>query len=171
MNPHRNINFTVRVWSLLWLGLGLSVSSASGQQAKNQLVGSWTPAAIYTEHKDGTKVETFGPKPAGVLTFGGDGHFSLQWMRSDLPKFAAGDRLQGTPEENQAIVHGSLSYFGTYTVDDSSTTLVLHIEGCTFPNWDGKDQRRSFTLAGDKLTLSGIGTSGLPFQDELERLK
>ena len=55
--------------------------------------------------------------------------------------------------------------------DESSTTLALHIEASTFPNWNGKDQKRSFTLAGDKLTLSGIGTSGLPFQDELQRLK
>lgn len=173
MNPtrHINLNFTLRVWSVLWLGLGLSASSALGQQAKNQLVGTWTPTAIYTEHKDGMKVETFGPKPTGVLTFGSDGRFSLQWMRSDLPKFAAGDRMKGTAEENQAIVQGSLSYFGTYTVDDSSTTLVLHVEGSTFPNWNGKDQKRSFTLVGDKLTLGGIGTSGLPFQDELERLK
>ena len=84
MNPtlHINLNFTLRVWSVLWLGLGLSASSALGQQAKNQLVGTWTPTAIYTEHKDGTKVETFGPEPAGVLTFGSDGRFSLQWMRS-----------------------------------------------------------------------------------------
>ena len=135
------------------------------------MVGTWTPIAIYTEQKDGTKYETFGPKPIGVLTFSDDDRFSLQWMRSDLPEFASGDRREGTPKENQAIVQGSLSYFGTYRVDESSATLVLHIEGSTFPNWNGKDQKRSFTLVGDKLTLSGTGTSGLPFQDQSQRLK
>jgi Lipocalin-like domain len=169
MSPNRHL--TLSVWSLLWLAAALSGGNAAGQQAKSELVGTWTPIAIYTEQKDGTKFETFGPKPIGVLTFSDDGRFSLQRMRSDLPRFASDDRRKGTPKENQAIVQGSLSYFGTYTVDQSANTVVLHIEGSTFPNWNGKDQKRSFTLTGDKLTLSGIGTSGLPFQDELQRLK
>jgi Lipocalin-like domain len=67
-------------------------------------------------------------------------------MRSDLPKFASNDRQNGTPEENKAIVQGSLSYFSTYTVDEAAKTMVIHIEGCSFPNWNGKDQKRSFAL-------------------------
>jgi len=39
-------------------------------------------------------------------------------MRADLPKFGSGSRLQGTPDENKAIVQGTVSSFGTYTVDE-----------------------------------------------------
>ena len=102
MNTRRHINLGSRIWSVLCLGLALSAGNALGQQAKSQLVGTWTPTAIYIQDKDGTKSDVFGPKPVGVLTFGSDGRFSLQWMRSDLPKFASGDRLKGTAEENQA---------------------------------------------------------------------
>lgn len=156
--------------SALIFGVFLPREEVVAQTAKD-LVGTWTPVAIYTERKNDIKFETFGPKPRGVLTFGSDGRFSLQWMRSDLPKFASNDRQKGTPEENKAIVQGSLSYFGTYTVDEAAKTMVLHVEGCSFPNWNGQDQKRSFTLAGDELTLSGIGTSGLPFKDMLKRVK
>ena len=156
---NRRTIFTLTALAFLWLGVILPAGNAVGQQAgstlKDQLVGSWTPVAIYTEREDGTKFDTFGPKPTGVLTFGSDGRLSLQWMRSDLPKFASNDRQNGTPEENKAIVQGSLSYFGTYTVDDAAKTMVIHIEGCSFPNWNGKDQKRSFALARDELTLSG----------------
>ena len=41
--------------------------------------------------------------------------------------------------------------FGTYTVNESDHTLITHVEGSTFPNFDGADQKRSFTLAGDEL--------------------
>jgi hypothetical protein len=42
----------------------------------------------------------------------------------DLPKFASGNRLQGSDAENNAIVRGSLAYFGTYTVDEADKTFT-----------------------------------------------
>src|SRR5262249_52921942 len=36
-------------------------------------------------------------------------------VRSDLPKFASNNRDMGTPEENKAVVQGSITYFGTYS--------------------------------------------------------
>ena len=171
MNANPGSSLRMRAWAVLWLGAAILVGVAAGEEPQSSLVGSWTPVAIHTQQKDGTKYETFGPKPIGVLTFGSDGRFSLQFMRSDLPQFAGNDRMKGTAEENKAIVQGSISYFGTYTVDPTAKTLVLHVEGSLFPNWTGKDQKRSFTLSGDELTLTGIGTAGLPFVDELKRLK
>ena len=79
------------------------------------------------------------------------GRTALITMRTSLPKFAANDRTKGTPEENKAIVEGSFVVFGTYTVNESDHTLITHVEGSTFPNFDGADQKRSFTLAGDEL--------------------
>jgi hypothetical protein len=32
-------------------------------------------------------------------------------------------------------------------------TVNLHIEGGTFPNWDGQDQKRPMTITGDELML------------------
>ena len=76
-------------------------------------------------------------------------------MRASLPKFAANNRMKGTAEENQAVVQGSHATFGTYTVaSDKEQTVNLHIEGSTFPNWDGQDQKRVMTVSGDELKVT-----------------
>jgi hypothetical protein len=31
----------------------------------------------------------------------------------------------------------ALAYWGTYTIDEAAKTLTDHLEGCTFPQWDG----------------------------------
>ena len=72
----------------------------------------------------------------------------------------------GTPEENQAIVHGSIAYYGTYTMN--GTELVFHVEASSFPNWGGTDQKRTnVILTADQLTYTnpapsvGPGTSAV----------
>ena len=36
------------------------------------------------------------------------GHFALVQMRSDLPELASNSRDKGTPEENKAVLQGSI---------------------------------------------------------------
>jgi hypothetical protein len=68
-----------------------------------------------------------------------------------VPRFAANNRMKGTPEENTAAVRGGIGYFGTWTVDEAEKALVLHVESCTYPNWSGGDQRRIVQLQGDEM--------------------
>ncbi len=85
-----------------------------------------------------------------VLTPGG--RFSMIMMRASLPKFASNNRMTGTAEENQAVVQGSQAMFGTYkVVDEKEHKVMLHYEGCTFPNWDGQDLPRIMTVSGDEM--------------------
>ncbi len=37
---------------------------------------------------------------------------------------------------------------------DKEQTVNLHIEGSTFPNWDGQDQKRVMSVEGDELRLT-----------------
>ena len=84
-----------------------------------------------------------------------DGRISLILMRASLPKFAANNRMKGTPEENQAVVQGSLAEYGTYAVASEKEHLVIwHLEACTFPNWDGTDQKRIMDVSGDELKIT-----------------
>jgi Lipocalin-like domain len=82
------------------------------------------------------------------------GHFSIVIVRADIPKFASNNREKGTAEENQAAVHGSLAYFGTYAVDEANHALTVRIESSTYPNFEGSEQKRLYTLSGDTLTLA-----------------
>jgi hypothetical protein len=157
-------SLTLTAIALLCLGVALLPGEAVGQQAertlKDQLVGTWVLVSIYNERQDGSRFEPFGANPTGILMFDANGRISLQILGSGLPKFAANNRREGTPEENKAIVQGSICYFGTYSVSEADHTLNYHVESSSFPNFNGADQKRSFTLTGDELTYTGPTSTG-----------
>ncbi len=124
-----------------------------GSTLAQQIQGSWILVSIYNE-QDGKKIDVFGPKPRGFMTFTPDGRFMYILMRASLPKFASNNRMKGTAEENQAVIQGSHATFGKYNVGDKEQTVNLHIEGSTFPNWDGQDQKRVMTVIGDELKIT-----------------
>ena len=49
-------------------------------------------------------------------------------------------------------MQGSIAYFGTYSVSETDKVITFHLEGSTFPNWKGADQKRFIKLSGDELT-------------------
>jgi hypothetical protein len=108
--------------------------------------------------QDGKKTDMYGVDPQGQEMFDPNGRFSLVLIRSNVPKFASNNREQGTTEENQTAVRGSIAYFGTYSVSETDKVITYHIEGSTFPNWRGADQKRLFKISGDELTLTNPGT-------------
>ena len=68
--------------------------------------------------------------------------------------------MTGTPDENKAIVQGSFASFGTYSINEAEKTIIFRIESATFPNWNGDEQKRSFTLNGDELKYIVTAASG-----------
>ncbi|WP_235008053.1 lipocalin-like domain-containing protein [Caballeronia humi] len=92
--------------------------------------------------------------------FGSDGRYSLVGVRANLPKFASGNRLLGTADENAGIAQGNVAHFGTYTVHTNAHVIVFHIQRSTFPNRAGDVQRRPFTIDGDRLAYVTPGRFG-----------
>ena len=93
--------------------------------------------------------------------FDNAGNFSWHIIRPDIPKYASNNRMQGTPDENKATVHGTLSYFGTYTLDADGNGMTLSIKASSFPNFTGQTQKRRVSLSGDELTIvNAAGASG-----------
>ena len=137
---------------------GLVTPEANAQSAKD-LVGSWTLESDVSTTSDGHTLLPFGPKPRGMAIFNVDGHFAIVISRSDLPKFASDNRMQGTAQENEAIVHGSFAFFGTYSVTDH--IIIQHIEGGTWPGWVGTDQKRTVTsFTEDQQTWTTVPSFG-----------
>lgn len=122
-------------------------NTASAQNLRTHLVGTWDFIVAEVKAPDGKVSYPFGKSPKGILIFTPDGRFA-QVHVGDVPKIASNNRLKGTPEEYAAIMHGSLSVFGTYTVDEAKKTVTYHIVSSTFPNWEGESQTRTI----DKLT-------------------
>jgi len=150
--------FTITRIVLLAIGFSLPASDGLAQGSK-ELVGAWTLVSITVNQGGQKKNEPFGPAPKGSLIFERNGQFSITVTRSDLPKFGSSSRVAGTPEENAAIVQGSIAYFGTYSVGVEDHLVTVHVEGSTFPNWVGTDQKRLFTIIGDELRYTNFNRS------------
>jgi hypothetical protein len=124
------------------------VAHAQQGTAQPSVAGTWVLVSEVA-HQGGKTSEPLGPHPVGLMMLDPGGRFILMIARPDLPKFAANRREAGTPDENKAVLAGSLAFFGTYSV--SAGLLTLRPEASTFPNWVGADQKRYFTLEGDEM--------------------
>lgn len=131
------------------LAVALGVGAATAQPAKSmreQLVGTWDFVIAEITAANGTKTLPFGDKPKGQIIFTADGRFSQVHVSGGLPRIASNNRLAGTDADNRAIVHGTLAFFGTYTVDEAKKTLTFNIIASTYPNQEGTSQTRTIDL-------------------------
>ena len=142
MKPLRMLMTTLPVLMTL-------TGSAFAQTAKD-LVGAWTIVSA-TVRQGGKKLDLFGPSPKGSLVLAANGRYAVVVARAGIAKIASNNPQTGTPEEYKAIAQGSLAHFGSYTVDEAGKALTFRVETSTYPNWDGTEQKRVFTLKGDEL--------------------
>jgi hypothetical protein len=144
---------------LITLGLSPQGNAMARQKSfREQLVGTWTYVSSTAKLPDGSP--QWGLNPKSLLIFTDNGRFSWQVFHSDRPQVASNDRRNPTPDENKAIMQGSLAYFGTYSVNEADKTLISRIEGATFPNSEGEEQKRIITgLTADELTYMNPATT------------
>jgi len=129
--------------ALLFL-VSFTAMSASAQQPslKEQILGTWIHVSTTVTAPDGKKTDRPGQ---GVVIYAPDGYFAFVNVADDLPKLAANNRDKATAEEAKAIVAGSIAYYGRYTVDEGTKTIIPKVEGATYPNMVGTDQSRIVT--------------------------
>ena len=160
MNRIRTVLFAAA--ALSFLGLILPAGDATGQQKTlgEQLVGTWSYVSVDIVRPDGSRVPLYGPDPSGLASFDAAGRYVLITARTGIPKFASNNRNEGTAEENKAVVEGSIAHFGRYTIDEAHKTITFHIQTSTFPNWNGIDQTRPFTMTATELKWTTAASSG-----------
>lgn len=146
--------------SLLGGVLPLGEAVAQQKTLKEQLVGTWTYVSVDIVRADGGRIPLFGLNPSGIASFDANGRYVLLTTRAGLPKFASNNRNQGTAEENKAVVQGSIAHFGTYSVNEADKTITFRIQASTFPNWNGIDQKRPFTVTATELKWTTAASSG-----------
>jgi hypothetical protein len=144
------MNLSLRLCAVVLAGLLASVPAWADPAP--QLAGTWALVAADVVHPNGAREHDYGAAPKGLLMIDPQGRYSLQIFNSERPKFASGDRANGTPAEYAAAVLGTSTHFGTLTVDPAAHTLVFRIDAASFPNQDGTVQKRTYELAGDELS-------------------
>jgi len=157
MPAMRNQNTIMKITFILFLALGsLSITNAqkkdiSKKSIQQQLVGAWSLVAVDNIYPDSSRVQPYGDHPQGMLVFDAQGNYAVQILKADRPKVLSGDKNKCTPEEYAALVQGSNSHFGSYTIDEATHTITFFIEHASFPNWEGTQQKRLYTYTDDGL--------------------
>jgi hypothetical protein len=136
-----------------WLaGVAMIAIAACGAHTAPSLAGTWTLVAADELRADGTRAPSYGAEPRGTLIIDDDGRYSLQIFRRERPRFASGNKAIGTADEYRAAVLGTSAHIGHCAIDPVAHTLNFQIDRASYPNWDGTEQRRQFTLVGDELS-------------------
>lgn len=126
----------------LLLGLVL-MSSALAQSAatslKQQLVGHWQLVSVALGDRT-----PYGAAPQGSMFLDAEGHLSVIVI-SD-----GGAR--------------SISYFGTYTVDDAAKSMTIHVDGSSggSGNTSGRSFKRLLQLQGNELVMTNEAPANAP---------
>lgn len=150
---------TIAVFVFFLLGSDVMTQNAIGQQnpLREQLAGTWTLLSWEQTNPDGSKVQQFGANPIGIAFFDADGHYIISVMRSDRANYKIdnfGQLAQVTADESKATVLGTITYFGTYKVNETTGIIAIHVDASTFPNWNGTDLERLFEVTRDRLKLT-----------------
>lgn len=121
--------------------IAAAASTAGLRQAAAQTVnaallpGSWRLTGVYDLFEDGSRRETWGAKPMGLIQLTPGGLFSAQIM--------AGDRVPrqgGVPSDP---VGPSIAYWGRYRLDAAAGSFTTEVEQSSWPAWNGATIRRS----------------------------
>lgn len=143
----------ILVSSILVLSIVAFLSlSALDDNEKAPMLGTWKLVSLELRSEDGQVSYPLGKDASGYIIYGEDGCMFVALMGADRPKFTVDDSLGGSIEERAGAYSTYFSYCGPYEIRDS--TVIHHIELCSFPNWCGVDQERIFEFKDDKLILS-----------------
>ncbi len=121
---------------------------------KEPLIGTWKLISCETRRSDGEVLYPYGKQPLGQLIYDPAGNMAVAIMRPGRVKFSIPDKFQGTPGETKSAFDGFESYWGTYEIDEEQNTVIHHVEGSLFPNWEGGTQTRFVEVSPHQLTLS-----------------
>jgi len=124
---------------------------AQSKSNSNEFIGSWSLISINNIYQDGTKVQPYGKNPEGLLIFDEDGNYAIQILKENRPLIVSGNKNTSTPEENAAIVKGFNAHYGKYSVDARNKIITFEILHASFPNWENKVQKRTYSYSNDMI--------------------
>ncbi len=89
-----------------------------------------------------------GENPVALLIYDGSGHFAAQFMKRDRERAPATETTVAVPNNSRAR-GGYDAYFGTYSIDDASSTVTQCLVGALSPENVGLVVTREAAVVGD----------------------
>ena len=126
----------------------------------SQLLGTWR--LISREDRTATGERRIDPglgaDPVAILIYDAAGNFAAQFMKRDRSDVATAAPARAGLN-NSAAVNGYDAYFGTYVVDEASSSVTQKLLGSLSPGDVGKVVTREMHVDGDRLSIQLATTS------------
>jgi hypothetical protein len=161
--------FAMLVAASVVIGQATAGSQDDSDRDRSRLIGTWKLLSLERKTNQGDVSKPVGGDLIGRLMYDKAGRMSAQWMRRDRTVPPETSVLSTTPEAAREMLNGFDAYFGTFDVDESTRTVIHHVQGCVNPNVIGTDRRRVYKISGNQLILTAIENDST-FQIVWERL-
>ncbi len=133
------------------------------QENVKEFIGTWRLLSFEVRLSEGGIIYPFGENVKGLLIYTSGGYMSGKLMPTNRTNFISPDPQKGTNFEIKEAFENFVGYYGRFKVDIAKKTVIHHVEGSFFPNWEGDVQKRFFEFNNDLLTLS---SPPQPYGDE-----
>lgn len=100
----------------------------------------------------------YGPHPEGMLIYASSGWMSVQIVsdpKPTAPMASSRESFLAAPAADKVTaINGYYAYYGTWSVDSSTSQITHHIRESLYPGERGESGVRKFVLSGNRLTLT-----------------
>lgn len=146
--------------------IGATLAQGQNPEAsvRKRLIGAWKLLSFEVS-VHGNVLHPYGEQPIGRLTYDEAGRMSAHVMKPGRESSVndPGAVANASCDELRQIADGYVGYYGAFTVDEESKTVIHHVESCTLPAWVGTDQTRQYEFVGAHLVLRA-GSSKLVWE-------
>jgi hypothetical protein len=144
--------------------VGASAYAQTKAPIRDHFLGVWTLISCERKSKDGKVDYPYGEKPIGRITYDHAGRMSAQLMRpgrrSTVPPGVGLSSATVGTEELRETAAGFQSYFGTFDIDEASSTVIHHVQASFVPSWVGTDLKRTYKFSSNRLALRAAYLGG-----------
>lgn len=115
--------------------------------------GTWLLSSMKIIYSNGQTIDMYGENPLGITVFDANGYMTAQMGSSTRSNFVSDIVNQGTSEEIMGAYKSYMAFFGRYS-EHSTGTLIIKLDSCLFPNWQGKEIIRYAEVVDNFLYLT-----------------
>ena len=120
----------------------------------NPLAGTWRLISFLDfDSAVNNWVQPYGEHPQGYFTYTKSGVMNLNVSSQQPLNFSADSAAKRCFTIPELLTINGANYFGTYTIDHQSSTVIHHPKGGNIPWYIGTDQQRRFKIKGDTLFI------------------
>ena len=140
----------------------LACAGANADAERKKFIGTWKlVSGVSKDEVTGVIQYPWGRNPVGRLSYEETGRMFAQLMNPGRRSVggvsnrgAAAAIATASADDMREMLTGFNAYFGTFDVDESSRTVIHHLQSALIPSWVGTDQRRKYEFPGpDELVI------------------